>query len=430
MSTSIQSSTFRLGVSTVLASALSFLVASFAVAQPALEPGYIITAGGDTTQGLIDNLKWQRAPKQIRFAENETASPRTLGIADIAGFGVGEYVFERHTLKVDQRPVDLGKPYPSGDVMKQDTLFLRRLVQGPLTLYSSDTDRPHFFIEKDGWDLEELVFFRRTIQQESGRRVQQARHFRRQLSNRRTPACADASTSGIDYQRSDFVAFVTSCNGTSVESTFSPPSSRYRFDHVLSLRASRIASRHTRVSRPGTLSGFSPGLQYQLQVESRQRYSRAAFLIGVGIQRMLGTRASDVTERPFSPRMTERKTYFGDLTATVLDVNTEVRLRMREANWRPFFSLELAALYPLSYDVRLGLETDYISTETGELTSVETRTGVEEWTSLQLGTGAGIGIEGPRLGGRLGLFYGFAYDGASAEAPGLVDAEFQIFVKL
>jgi len=121
-----------------------FFVASVTVAQPAFEPGYIITASGDTTRGLVGNLQWQRAPKQVRVSKQEGAPPETLSLEDIAGFGVGEYVVERRTLKVDQRLIHLGRPYPSGNVMKQDTLFLRRLVDGPMTLYSSYTNRTHF----------------------------------------------------------------------------------------------------------------------------------------------------------------------------------------------------------------------------------------------------------------------------------------------
>lgn len=399
-------------------------------AQSDFESGYIITASGDTTRGLIDNLRWQRAPDRVRFAETDAERIETLGLSDIAGFGVGEYVYERHVLKVDQRPVERSKPYPSGDVMRRDTLFLRRLATGPLTLYSSYTARPHFFIETDERGIEELIYFVRLSDQTSGRRIKRGTFYRQQLMNRRTEACSDVSVRRLDFQRSALVEFVRACNSRETSDAQSTTLSRYQIGHVFSVRASWMSSKHTDVADPGTLAGLSPGVQYQLLIESRERYARGALLLGVGIQRMRGSRSEETTRQEVSPSLTIERTTTGQLTATVVDVSVAARIRMRKARWRPFVRLEGAVLFPLTYDARLGRREEYISTDRPDLEPVRIETRAQDWTAFQLGAGVGIGVEGPRFGTSLRLLRGFGYQRNDAEAPRLLDVELQMFVRL
>lgn len=412
---------------TLLVSLLGTASGPGAQAQPVLEPGYIITASGDTTRGFVENLEWQRAPREVQFAEREEGEVRVLTVTDIAGFGVGDYVFERHHLKVDQRPVERGNPYPTGHVLKRDTLFLRQLVTGSLTLYSSYTTRPHYFIETDAHGIEELVYFVRPVERNGEvRGVKRAEFFQQQLTNRRTEACSNASVRGVDFQRSELVDFVQSCNPGEQRIAFS----RYRVGHVFSVQASWVSSKHTGVSDPATLSGFSPGVQYQLLVESRQRYSRGAFLLGVGLQRIWASRPEESTQREVSPSLTIRRTETGELTATVLDINAGARLRMRKADWRPFVGLEGAVLFPLTYDASLGSREEYLSATLPDAEPIRIQTGAQEWTAFQFGAGVSIGVEGPRFGTSLRFFRGFGYRTGNAEAPRLGDVQVQMFIRL
>lgn len=420
----------RILVCVVIVSGLVLAVPRVGHAQSDFESGYIVTASGDTTRGLIENLRWQRAPDRVRFAETDTGPVETLGRSDIAGFGVGEYVYERHVLKVDQRPVEQGKAYPSGDVMKRDTLFLRRLATGPLTLYSSYTERPHFFIETEERGIEELIYFVRPASQTSGRRIKRGAFYQQQLMNRRTEACSDVSVRRLDFQRSALVEFVRACNPGETPDAQSIILSRYRIGHVFSVRASWMSSKHTEVADPGTLAGLSPGVQYQLLIESRERYSRGAFLLGIGIQRMRGSRSEETMRREVSPSLTIERTTTGELTATVLDVSAGAQIRMRKARWRPFVRLEGAVLFPLTYDARLGRREEYISTDRPDLQPVTIETGAQDWTALQFGAGVGIGVENPRFGTSLRLLRGFGYRTGDAEAPRLLDVELQMFVRL
>jgi len=400
------------------------VLAAPGTAQPAFESGYIITAAGDTTRGVIDNMQWQRAPKQIRFAEDDTTSPKTLGVEDIAGFGVGKYVFERHVVNVDQRPVTLEREDPFSDITKRDTLFLRQLVNGSLKLYETNTNRQHFFIEGEEGELEELIFFVRQFENGGTKRVREGRFYRQQLLNHRTQACATAPTDDVDYNRPDLIEFVASCNLSPDVSLATTSGPRYRFNHVLSVRGSRIASRHTRVSEPGTFTGFSRGVQYQLQIEPVERYATGALLVGIGLQRMSGSRPSETERIPLNALQV---TYSGDLSATVLDVSLETRFRMRKAAWRPFVSLKAAGLYPLSYDANLVARREFIGLD---ISPSVIDTGAQEWDGLQVGGGIGFGVEGPRFGSRLGVFYAAPGVQIGKVLPAMLDVELQIFMKL
>lgn len=397
---------------------------TYAQADLDLEPGYIVTTSGDTTRGLIDNMQWQRAPKRVRFAEDETTSPKTLGVEDIAGFGVGDYVFERHVVNVDQRPVTLEREDPFSDITKRDTLFLQQLVNGSLKLYETNTNRQHFFVEGEEGELEELIFFVRQFENGGAKRVREERFYRQQLLNYRTLACVNASTDDVDYNRADLIEFVASCNVSPDVSLAATSGPRYRFTHVLSVLGSRVASRHTRVQEPATFTGFSPGLQYQLQIEPTERYATGALLVGVGVQRISASRPTEIERIPLNARQV---TYTGDLSATVLDLSLETRFRMREAAWRPFVSLELAGLYPLTYDANLVEKNEFIGLD---ISPFENETEVQEWDGLQVGGGMGVGVEGPRFGSRLGVFYATPGVQVGKVLPALLDVELQVFMKL
>ena len=421
----------RLLLFTGIASFLFSLSISPAHAQSAFEPGYIVTASGDTTQGFVENMEWQRAPKEIRFSERREGTPQTLGVTDIAGFGVGTYVFERHILEVDRRPVELNKTFPSGNITQRDTLFLQRLVEGPMTLYSSYTNRPHFFVETYDRELTELIFFLRPVEQEGTRRIQRGTHYRQQLSARRTEVCPEASVSRLDFSRKDLTEFAASCNPNSDGSILSTASYTLRLDHVFSLRGSRTASYSANGSQSAALTGFSPGLQYQLLVEMGERNPAGAFLFGIGIQRMRGSLTPETVRQRLTATRVVRGTTFGDLTATVVDIGVEMRVRMGKADWRPFFGAEAALLFPLSYQANTGVKTEPVPTQNGDPQPIEINTGAKDWNTMQVGVGGGIGIEGPKMGGRLGLLYGFPLRRRpDAVAPPLVGLELQLFVKL
>ncbi len=413
--------TARLVSSSILIFLLGLLSTSVANAQPALEPGYILTTSGDTTRGVIDNRKWQRPPEQVQFAESRDASLQTFEMSEIAGFGVGAYVFERHIVDVDRRPVELNKPYPSDAITRRDTLFLQRLVDGPMRLYHAYTQRPHYFVETSEAELNELVYFLRPVVGRQGaKRVDESTYYREQLRARRTQACADASVSRVDYTRKDLVAFAASCDPDFDGTTAWTESRNFRMTHVFSVRMNRTASQHpTRLrAGTGTMTGLSPGAQYQLLLEMGERNSSGGLLVGIGIQRMTASASSETV----TTQNGRRGTTVGDLSATVLDLSTEFRIRLTDAKWRPFVGVETAFMFPLSYEAsyRIALEQD-------ERFSVAS--GARNWNTMQVGAGAGIGVEGRTVGGRLGLLYGFPVVRADREAPKQVDVELQVFLK-
>lgn len=62
---------------------------------------------------------------------------------DVAGFRVGGFVYERHTVGIDRRPTQLNKE-ARGQGTDRKTVFLLNLVEGPRALYAYRNERRHF----------------------------------------------------------------------------------------------------------------------------------------------------------------------------------------------------------------------------------------------------------------------------------------------
>ena len=138
---------------------LSFLlISSYVLAQSNFISGSIVTAKGDTLQGLIDYQDWERNPPSIKFKKNDTVEE--LSPNQIKNFSVSERHYVSNSLPVIQAAGKMEEMSPAPKT-KIETVFLELLFSGTVNLYflKDRNSIPHFFYQSRTGEIIELNNF-------------------------------------------------------------------------------------------------------------------------------------------------------------------------------------------------------------------------------------------------------------------------------
>ncbi|KAF2335714.1 porin family protein [Flavobacterium daemonense] len=139
-----------------------FLYFSAINAQISFEKGYFISNNGTKTACFIKNIDWYNNPVDFKYKiAGDDTDIKTETIATVKEFGVENgATFKRATVKIDQSDNRLENiSTTKNPVWKEDTVFLKVLVQGKATLYYYLTkDFARFFYETENIPTEQLVF--------------------------------------------------------------------------------------------------------------------------------------------------------------------------------------------------------------------------------------------------------------------------------
>lgn len=124
-----------------------------------LFPGYYIDDKGDSVHCKIEYNDWNKNPGTIVVEVNNTR--KTLGPADIKGFGVTDYGDYRSATVSYHLGSLQGNDLPEefSDEIETKDCFLLILVNGPYSLYELTlAQRSYFFISEQGGTPKELVY--------------------------------------------------------------------------------------------------------------------------------------------------------------------------------------------------------------------------------------------------------------------------------
>ena len=161
---------------------IAVLISSVSLGQSLYKPGFVVKNNGDTIQGWIEYLQWERNPDNIRFrnsASDEKSSSyhvNDLNYFEVTGFD--RYV--KAVVMKDTRPVELSRlTMVTEDTVLRDTVFLRVLVEAPLSLFELYDSKPHYYIKNQGKDYVELQY--KVYLVDSDTRVLRSYLFRDQL---------------------------------------------------------------------------------------------------------------------------------------------------------------------------------------------------------------------------------------------------------
>ncbi|MFD1601186.1 hypothetical protein ACFSJW_22570 [Flavobacterium artemisiae] len=166
-----------------------FLYFSVINAQISFEKGYFISNDGTKTECYIKNIDWSNNPVDFKYKisinDNEI---KTETIATVKEFGIeNNAAFKRAKVKIDMSDNRLENiSTTKNPVWKEDTIFLRVLVQGKATLYNYlSKDMTRFFYETDNIPTEQLVYkeFLLVNDQTGAQTTEENNYFKQQIFN-------------------------------------------------------------------------------------------------------------------------------------------------------------------------------------------------------------------------------------------------------
>lgn len=186
------------------------------LAQSNFLPGYIIFPGNDSVRGLIDYRNWEKNPRQLFFSKpgNE---PRIYTIRELEAFGVDSMDhYKKEFVSLDMNPVRVAEVSSyRNNLIRTDTVFLRVLVKGNyMSLYEFVDFKPHYFIQYEKGNIEELIY---RVTKDSGSinnrvyndfRIQ----LKKALSARTLTYQQSVAIDKLNYKDRDLIKFVSGVN--------------------------------------------------------------------------------------------------------------------------------------------------------------------------------------------------------------------------
>jgi hypothetical protein len=147
-------------------------------------PGYLINLNGDTLHGFIDYRNSDVNPNLISFKTTLDKSPVLFHPTSIKSFALPNEIFESAIISVDKASNRTGEiSYYAGFDLREDTVFLRTLIQGIKSLYYyfDMFGKEHFFIKK-GTEFELLVYKKYKVMKDDAIGIAYNRKYLQQLS--------------------------------------------------------------------------------------------------------------------------------------------------------------------------------------------------------------------------------------------------------
>lgn len=149
-------------------------------AQITFDEGYFIDNTGTNTTCLIKNLDWSNNPTSFHYKLQTDGEVLEATIDSVQEFGmITGPLYQRATVNIDRssRLMEHLSTERKPD-FKEETLFLKKIVDGPAKLYSyKDGELIRYFYETTTQDLEQLVY----KQFKTNQSVVENNQFRQQL---------------------------------------------------------------------------------------------------------------------------------------------------------------------------------------------------------------------------------------------------------
>lgn len=198
---------------------------SFTNAQITFEKGYFISNDGNRTECYIKNLDWKNTPTDFKYKTQLSDSEiKTESIATTQEFGIdNETTYKRFKIKIDRSNDDLKKITTNRNPdWREETLFLKKLVDGDATLYGFTEDNMNrFFYATKTIPTEQLIHVKYIItdSNEGSEKVGENNEYKQQLyKNVATSTTTEKSILNLTYKKADLVAYFSKYNNINPES--------------------------------------------------------------------------------------------------------------------------------------------------------------------------------------------------------------------
>ncbi|MEO8534184.1 MAG: hypothetical protein ABI441_10550 [Flavobacterium sp.] len=192
---------------------------TFSNAQIAYEKGYFISNDGKRTECYIKNLDWKNTPIDFKY-KTELTDPEssTESIATIQEFGIDqESTYKRFKIKIDRSNNDLTKITTNRNPdWREETLFLKTLVEGDATLYSYTQDNTNrYFYATKAIPAEQLIYVKyiQTDKNEGAETIAENNEYKQQLfKNVSNSNTTEKEILNLKYKNTDLVDYFLKYN--------------------------------------------------------------------------------------------------------------------------------------------------------------------------------------------------------------------------
>lgn len=197
---------------------------SFSYAQISFEKGYYITTTGDRIECFIKNIDWKDNPRNFEYKTQIEDSQSNIGtISTVKEFGIDNISkYKRFNVNIDRSSNDLKElSQRKNPIWKEETLFLKLLVEGDANLYGFSGDNlTRYFYETKDVPLEQLVYIRYYADDSNGMsykdNIKENNQFRQQLYNNvRCINTSERDLKKIIYRKSALIEHFTKFNSCS-----------------------------------------------------------------------------------------------------------------------------------------------------------------------------------------------------------------------
>lgn len=191
------------------------LLHEIAFSQRNMQPGYIVTASGDSLSGNVNYLNWTINPREILFAGSD-GSEKVFSVAEISRLGIiGKDYYTKAIVTRSTKPIDIPiLTKESVEVLITDTVLLRNLATGPLNLFELKDFKDHYYLQTNGGPITELKY--EVVIGENDRDLTERNLFRGQLNaavfNLTGEFPSDQQLNRINYKEKDLVRFIDQVN--------------------------------------------------------------------------------------------------------------------------------------------------------------------------------------------------------------------------
>lgn len=177
--------------------------------QISFENGYYIDNSNNKINCLIKNVDWKNNPTEFEYKLSENGEPVKITITSVKEFGIdktSKYI--RDNVNIDRSGKNIN--FLSTDknpVYKEETLFLKVLVEGKANLYEYvDGNLTRYFYSKENSSIEQLIFKKYKTPDEGD--IRNNNRFRQQLwSELKCPNIELRRIENLDYKKNDLVGF-------------------------------------------------------------------------------------------------------------------------------------------------------------------------------------------------------------------------------
>ncbi|MDT0539360.1 hypothetical protein [Croceitalea sp. P059] len=238
-----------------------------AVGQISFEKAYYFDNDKNRIDGFIKNIDWESNPTEFQFKTDLDAQFVTLSIESVSGFEIeNQFKYFRSKVLIDRSSNAMSQlGYERNPSLKEETLFLKILIEGEYVLYEyvDQSLRRFFYGKKDM--IPELLVYKRYKQNDNIIGTNQL--YKQQIKN--TISC-DIITlkrlNSLNYEKSSLKKFfkeINNCFGNSTVVEYDKEKTKFNFYLKAGISTNSIQTAIDQVYEVNGLIGYRFGAELE-----------------------------------------------------------------------------------------------------------------------------------------------------------------------